>query len=631
MQGGQEYLGYSPPCLSFIRVHAMKTYFWLILILSAVVNSAIAQTDLVKTDTSGRLSYYTDSDGFIIPNFSHAGYKGGGVSLPELSVVKEISPVSGDNTAHIQAAIDEIGKRTPDINGYRGALLLKAGKYEVYGTIYLKYNGVVIRGEGNGTSSGNSTIIYARGNTPVQRDVVLIGNTVQNKWTSKISNTQKNITDAVVSVGARSFTVTSASVYSVGDLIAIYHPCSELWLQAIDYGGVPAPSTGEVDERWTVNQLPIIYHRYITKIEDNKITIDAPLFYTLDKSLSQSYVYKFNSDNIIKEVGIENLRIDIESAGGEDENHAWQSVRFRSVENGWAKNIITTGFGQSGFITDCCTRTTIENCQAVDPVSIITGERRYNFNTYVNSQLILFKDCYAREGRHHYVSNGTSSASGNVFLNCISDATNSVSEGHRQWTQGMLYDGHKEVNLKRSFTLGLYNRVDMGTGHGWAAVQSVLWNCDVTASGIIGLQKPPTSQNYAIGCTAKTITGKPVNDSNFSIGYVEKQNKPVTEIPSLYLAQLNDRLKNNTGIEDYTDVQHKPYKIFSLKRGVIMLMFDNNIHEEKNVSLFNIQGQNTYTTSSSELNLKIDTLNSFGIYILRIKVNNNIYSERIII
>lgn len=602
-----------------------------LLIAFIIPISATSQTNLVRIDENGNLSYTTDSDGFIIPDFSHAGYRGGGIELPNLSIVKEISPISGDNTEHIQKAIDEIGEMAPDSHGFRGCLLLKAGKYDIYGTIYLKYDGIVIRGEGNGTSADNSTIIYAKGNTPHQRDAIVVGNTTQNRWTNKVSGTQKNITDEIVPVGSYSFSVTSTNVYSVGDVIVIYHPCSDEWLKAVNYGGVPAPAIGEEDERWTINKLPIIYHRYITKIEGNKITVDAPVFYTLNKSLSQSYVYKFKTDNIIKEVGLENLRVEIESLGGEDENHTWQAVRFRTVENAWAKDVITSGFGQSGFITDCCTRTTIENCRAIDPVSVLTGERRYNFNTYINSQLILFKECYASNGRHHYVSNGTSSASGNVFLNCVSDATNSVSEGHRQWTQGMLFDGHKEINLKRSFTLGLYNRVNMGTGHGWAAVQSILWNCDVTNNGVIGLQKPPTGQNYAIGCIAKTITGKPINDSDFPIGYIELQNNPVSEIPFLYIAQLNNRTNsNNTGIIS-NKTEKKPYIISKKNGGNIHILFSENTESNKKISLFNAQGQHIYTTHTGDLELKLPTQTNSCVYILKVEIGNNIYSDKIII
>ncbi len=582
----------------------------LLLLFSLICCNLLAQTNLVKIGNNGHLVYTPDADGFIIPDFSYAGYHNGNQDIPDVPVVKEISSVSGDNTAHIQAAIDVVGKLSKDAQGIRGALLLKAGKYEVSGTINVKYDGVILRGEGNGTSASSSTIIYAKGNIPEQRDIVILGNTSQNKWDAKISSTTKNITDDVVPVGSMSFSVTSTTPFQVGDLIAIYHPCTQAWLNAVNYGGVPAES----GEQWTEGQLPIIYHRYITAISGNKITVDAPVFYTLKKSLSQSYIYKIDvsSKTIYKEIGIENLRIDIESLGGEDEDHAWQAIRFRSVENCWAKNVVTKGFGQSGFITDCCTRTTIEDCEAIEPVSIITGERRYNFNTYINSQLVLFKNCYANNGRHHYISNGTSTASGNVFLNCISDAINNANEGHRQWTQGMLYDGHREVNLIRAFVLGLYNRVDMGTGHGWAAVHSVLWNCDVTSGGTIGLQKPPTAQNYAIGCTAKSITGKPVSDTNFPIGYVELQNKPVTQIPSLYLAQLNDR-KQSTAIKQVSK-KKEPFDTV-IENGRIILHFQET-NFPKLITLFNLQGQKIYQIKTNDVVVEIP--NSTEVVILSV-------------
>lgn len=524
--------------------------FYLLVSLFASSISAQWQSDLVKQNADGTLTYEADADGFIIPDFSHAGYKGGGVEIPDIPVVKTIDPVSGDNTQHIQDAIDYAGSLPKDINGFRGAIMLNAGRYPVMGTLKVAYDGVIIRGVGEGEDESLNTIIFAPKNETVapQRDVILMGNTTQIWGKSQISGTKTNITDATVPVGSYSFNVEKATPYQVGDHIIIYHPCTEEWLEAVNRGGVPYPdptAPTDPDERWKVNQLPVIYNRYITAINGNTITIDAPVFYTLNKSLSQSYIYKANFNGTVYQVGIENLRIEIETDGGTDEEHAWQAIRFKSVENAWARNCTMSGFGQSGIITEACTRSTFENCSAIDPVAKVTGERMYNFNTYVYSQLNLFRNNYARNGRHHYMSNGTSTTSGNVFLRCISDAVNSVNEGHRQWTQGMLYDNHKEVNLKRDFVLGLYNRVAMGTGHGWSAVHSVLWNCDVDASkGRIGLQKPPTAQNYAIGCKAKSITGKPVNASDFPLGYVEGQNKSGLQPESLYEAQLNARIKS---------------------------------------------------------------------------------------
>jgi len=593
-------------------------------------------TELIRYDNSNKLVYSPDSDGYYLPDFSYAGYKGGGVELPNVSVVKSISPVSGDNTAHIQAAIDEVGNKPLNANGHRGTLLLNAGKYNISGRLYVKYSGVVIRGVGNGTSETNSTILYATGNSPAKRDLILLGYPSNNTWNTVIGGTQKNITDDFVPAGAMSFTVENSAPYAIGDQIAIYHPCSAQWLNAIDYGGVPVPQEGEADNRWVVDQLPIIFNRYITKIEGNKITVDAPLFYTLNKALSQSYIYKFDrtSKPILTEIGIENLRVETENVGGTDENHAWTTIRFRAAENCWAKDIVTRGFGFAGISVDGTTRSTIENCTATDPVSVVTGERRYNFNAGAYSQLVLFRNCYAENGRHSFALNGMSTSSGVVFLNCTSSSSYAASEAHMKWSQGLLYDNYKEknVNVNNSFVVGLYNRINMGTGHGWSAVQSVLWNCNVTDMGVIGLQKPPTSQNYAIGCVAGEITGKPINTSefvsDFPLGYVESRNKPITEIPSLYLAQLNKRLGlPPMNIQDEAAFD-KPYSINQNDNGVL-ISFKEGYMSTHLVQVFDINGKIIHMLNSGNRDVNFG-LSIKGVYIINIHTLSGVYTDKIL-
>ena len=591
------------------------------------------QSTLLSVASDGSITYHRDNDGFILPDFSHAGYKGGGVDLPEVSTIRTISPITGDNTKHIQDAIDYVGNLPKNSDGTRGAVLLEAGKYDIYGSLYVKYDGVVLRGVGDGDDPANSTIIYARGNTPAQRTVVTLGNTSQINGTKQISNTLSNITDDVVEVGSFTFSVVNSALYAVGDRIIIYHPATQAWVDAVDKGGVPYPDPSaptNPDERWKAGQLPILYHRYIKEIDGNRITVDAPVFYTLNKSLSQSYIYKPNMSGLIDQVGLENLRIDIETLGGTDENHAWQAARFKSCENAWAKNCTFTHFGQSGIITEACYRSTFIHCNAIDPVAIITGERMYNFNTYVYSQLNLFSHCYANNGRHHYVSNGTSTTSGNVFLRCVSDATNSVNEGHRQWTQGMLFDNYKEINLKRDFVLGLYNRVAMGTGHGWAAVHSVLWNCDVTASyGKIGLQKPPTAQNYAIGCFAKTITGNPINASNFTRGHVEGQNTAGLFPESIYEAQLQVR-KNVSSVTTHFIVPKQLKVSPTIVGDNIQIKLENNVLDTL-ITIRDISGKivANKTINNHECVMQTAHLQS-GVYLLECRNSELVESVKFI-
>lgn len=591
------------------------------------------QSALISVGNNGIITYKADKDGFVIPDFSHAGYKGGGIDIPVVPTVKSISSVTGDNTKNIQDAIDYVGSMPKDENGIRGAVLLNAGKYDVYGTIFVKYDGLVLRGVGQGTDTLTSSIIYARGNTPSQRDVVVLGYpTSQVNGNIQISGTSTNITDPVVPVGSFTFMVDNGSLYKAGDRIIICHPCTQAWINSVDQGGVPYPAPSaptDPDERWIAGQLPIVYNRIITSVTGNTISIDAPVFYTLTRSVSQSYCYKPNLNNLVNQVGLENLRIDIETPGGTDENHAWQASRFKSCENSWAKNCTFIHFGQSGIITEACSRSTFADCTAVDPVAIITGERMYNFNNYVYSQLNLFSNCYARNGRHHYVSNGTSSASGNVFLRCTSDAVNNSNEGHRQWSQGMLYDNHKEINLKRDFVLGLYNRVNMGTGHGWAAVHSVLWNCDVDNTyGKIGLQQPPTAQNYAIGCFAKTITGNPVSVTNFPIGYVEGQNKAGLVPNSLYEAQLAARtiLAINTEIYNLNEFEVWP--------SIADKLLNINLRKNTQSWSFQIHSSNgslikEFSSNQNNLVINIENIPS-GIYLISAADDNTLFYSKFV-
>lgn len=83
----------------------------------------------------------------FIPDFSTAGFKMGGIELPKVAVRISLSPLEGDNRAHIQNAIDQISSLPEDINGFRGAILLKAGKYPCSGPLYIEKSGIVLRGE----------------------------------------------------------------------------------------------------------------------------------------------------------------------------------------------------------------------------------------------------------------------------------------------------------------------------------------------------------------------------------------------------------------------------------------------------------------------------------------------------
>lgn len=469
--------------------------------------------------SNGRLTYSTDANNRI-PDYSYAGYRYGEKSLPNVPVVTTLSPTSGDQTARIQAALDAIGGRAPDANGHRGTLQLQPGRYDIYGTLRVRQSGVVLRGSGRGTNAAVDTILFARGNNPHQRTVVIVGTNDSSPWDAGAST---NITDSFVAAGALSVNVQNAGMFSVGQEVIITHPSTQAWINAIGGGGV---TTGS----WAAGTKDIPYIRKITAINGSTITFDAPLYNHLNRSLSQSRVAAVSGRNLIREAGVENLRVDIETAGGQDENHAWSAISVTGAEDSWVKNVSTRYFGYAGVKTAGAIRVTIDTASATNPIGIRTGSRFYNFDVDDYSQLVLFTNCVAADGRHNFISNGTMSASGVVWHRCTSTGTND-SEGHRHWSTGMLFDaiGGSNLNLK------LFNRGDWGTQHGWGLAHSTAWNSQAT----FFIQKPPTAQNYGISGLGNNSTAYSFPGA---MGYVDIRPGQRLVPESLYEAQMCDRL-----------------------------------------------------------------------------------------
>jgi hypothetical protein len=475
------------------------------------------QSAKVFYNSSGQLTYATDSQNNRIPDYSYAGYHSGEASIPVVPEVSRLSPTTGDQTARIQQALDQVGARAPDANGIRGALVLSAGTYEIRGTLRINKSGVALRGVGDGSSSASNTILRATGNTPVGRSVILVGSG-SGSWGE--SSTKTDITTSVVRVNAMSFTVASTSGFAIGNNILIRHDSTEAWIDAIGGGG----ATNE----WNpAAALDILYKRRIAAISGNTITIDAPIFDHLVRADSQSRMVKLNWAPVT-ESGIENLRVDIVTAGGEDENHASNAITMEGAENCWVRNATTLHFIYAGVEVTHASRCTVEDVNAVDPVAVRTGGNMYNLVADGGGQLTLFKDCFIANGRHGCSVNGGAASSGNVFqrITCGGSESQDLEGGHRHWSQATLYD-NCTVQSGSTASVRLINRGDAGASHGWAVVHGTSWRFNRGSS----VQKPPPAQNYGI-----SDIGSPGGD-----GWVEK--KTGTLIPqSLYEAQLCDRI-----------------------------------------------------------------------------------------
>ena len=232
------------------------------------------------------------------------------------------------------------------------------------------------------------------------------------------------------------------------------------------------------------------------------------------------------------------MRISSTYTSSTDENHGWEAVTFLNIINSWAKNLEVYYFGYSAVhIQDGAAWITVDSCKMYDAKSLIDGGRRYSFN--VDGQRCLVQNCITRNGRHDYV-NGSRTCGPVVFYNCSSTLQKNDIGPHHRWSTGILFD-----NIVGDGRQDVQNRLASGSGHGWAGAQTMFWNC--TASRMVIQNPQGDAINWAIGAICPDITG--VGDMTTEpLGIVESQGTRIAAIPSLFMAQLNDRL--NTLSED---------------------------------------------------------------------------------
>ncbi|TXF91771.1 T9SS type A sorting domain-containing protein [Neolewinella aurantiaca] len=513
-------------------------YAFFVIPLFAYGKELAAQTasKLVYEDASGCLRYVADSENNYLPDFSHVGYRNGDVPLPDAEVRVTLDAIEGDNTAHIQAAIDQVAALNAGADGVKGAVLLNPGVYDIEGTLHIQEDGVVLRGSGQGADPSTNTILRGLGDTPVMRDIITVGDVPGVNWTGAVPGTRSAITNPFLPAGSRSLEVAGAELYSVGDNVIVYHPSTDDWLASVEYGAT------DVDAPWTPGEIDIYFNRYITdvNIPEGKITLDAPIFDHFDRALAQAEIYVLDEPGIRRNIGVENLRIDIVTEGEEVENHAKNGIQFIGTEDVWVKNVTALHFSFALVDTRVTSRLTVTGCAALEPHSPIIGARRYNFTVGSKSGSVLFTDNTASDGRHTFASNGASSVGGVVFHDGETTGDYNASEGHRRWSQGLLFDNITFLEPRGFTLLGLYNRGSFGTGHGWSATNSVAWNITMPPLRYILLHKPPLRQNYAVGCKAFVD-----NIGMFikPLGYVEQTNQDPL-ISSLFETQLARRKLN---------------------------------------------------------------------------------------
>lgn len=443
-----------------------------------------------------------------IPDFSNAGYKGGGVKIPDLPVAETVMAAQGDCRQLIQDAIDRVSALAPDANGFRGAILLKAGVYQVEGSLEIRASGVVLRGEGN---TVDGTVLIATQKT--QHNFILLQGT--GSGYAEVSGSKVRIASPYVPTGTKNIDVVAGHNFQAGDKVVVQKTPNDAWITVLNmaqYG-------------WTASAYRTTYERQIVAVNGNTLTLDIPVVDPIETQYGGGEVYKSAVSGRINNCGVENMRIESFFASRTDESHGWNAVFLNRVENSWVRNVIAKYFGFGAVnITNMSRFNTVEDCGMIDPVSQTTGGRKYSFNLETNSTNNLFQRCMTWGGRHDFVS--SSKVPGpNVFLDCVADNTFDDIGPHHRYSTGQLYDNVYGGAIR------VQNRGASGSGHGWAGAQILFWNCR-SYKNDIEVESPPTARNWGIGCVGLTQT---------NTGYWESWGTPV--LPrSLYLQQLLERL-----------------------------------------------------------------------------------------
>ena len=181
-----------------------------------------------------------------------------------------------------------------------------------------------------------------------------------------------------------------------------------------DFGGDrhgPSWRPGSRDIHWT---------REVTRVDGDTLSLDAPLTLGLDAAMGKSTLTKLNGQHLVRNVGVENLRIisTFDQQNPQDEEHAWFGV---TIDN--ARDVSVRRFtcehlvGSAVAVWEASSRVTVEDCKNLQPIGEIGGLRRNSF--FASGQQVLMQRLYSESGVHDFAV-GATAGGPNAFVQCES-------------------------------------------------------------------------------------------------------------------------------------------------------------------------------------------------------------------
>ncbi len=467
--------------------------------------------------------------GFI--DFSYCGYHASEDSIPLAQVRAYVECAEGDMAATIQQAIDYVSSLPMGEDGLRGAVLLGPGTFVLHQRLAIEASGVVLRGSGRdvtvlrkeGVDRGSLLRIEGRRDRTYSKDTLWVNERVE--------------------LGTREIRIDGSLLRNAGTLankeVEIVRQSSAPWIESVGCrifgGGIDALG-------WKPGDTDLHWRRRIVGAEGNALKLDAPLTLGFDPNQDATYIDNkkkvhahvpfspcylriIDDKGEIGESGIENLTLEsgFDARNIHDENHCWTGISLEYSRDCWVRQVNFRHLAGAGVVMQpTARRITVEDCQYLEPVSENAGLRRTSF--YVMGQQCLVQRCYARQGRHDFVT-GYCAAGPNAFVQCEAAEALSYNGGLESWACGTLYD---IVEIDGN-DLVMKNLGQDNNGAGWNAAASVAWQCSAAE---IHCYSPDTiNVNRAYGSWAQ-----------FSGNGVWKESNNHVQPRSLYYAQLEERL-----------------------------------------------------------------------------------------
>ncbi len=528
---------------------------------------------------NGHLVYTPDYRGNTLVDYSHAGYEGGGVAIPNIPVkiILEPSGDEADDTERIQRAVDLLGRIPTDADGFRGAVLLKAGTFRISRPIRIDRSGIIIRGEGDGhekidrhdTPLGpKNWFDYARTELPEPGITKVVATWVSDSYNKNEAlfdisgnnaenETQVAITDLYVPAGSRTLHLADVSGFRSGDNVRILRAVNAAWAHDLKMDAITdAPGILSANQWVSNGRLGHAYEgiyqeRTVAAVDAaaGTLTLTEPIVDPLDRKYGISKAIRFSADKRVAHAGVENLQLlsrfdksgtavtsafDVDYKYYDHERHAQVGVRIGNAENCWVRRITSYHIDVAVTIAGGSRWITVQDVNCLEPVGGTGGERRYSFSNS-GGTLVLNQRNYVRYTRHGFIVMGNVMGP-NVFLNDRSEYQFDANEPHLRWSTGGLYD---------NVTGRIYvqNRWNNGTAHGWAGANYTLYNC----TGKFIVSQNPLAANYLFerfdAADRLPFVMDEVDPGNVPNFKAHEQHTGAATMPqSLYLQQLEDRL-----------------------------------------------------------------------------------------